>query len=227
MRQPVFILLTSSIVFSVIAPVFAQNQSAQVVSVGDGDTLTVQAGGKKTIIRLACIDAPEMKQVPWGEQSRKRLQMLLPAGTAVSVKSYTTDKYGRTVAEIFKGQTNINLTLVQEGRAVVYREYLAQCDGSAYLKNESTAKSRRLAFWSQPKPVMPWDFRKGSTTAAKPLQQPKPAQQCDPNYTGACIPPYDQVGDLNCTDIAARRFQSIGSDPHGFDRDGDGIACER
>ncbi|NER99628.1 MAG: DNA/RNA non-specific endonuclease [Symploca sp. SIO1B1] len=53
---------------------------------------------------------------------------------------------------------------------------------------------------------------------------PQPSDDCDPNYTGACIP--TSPSDLNCGDITARRFQSIGSDPHGFDRDKNGIACE-
>jgi hypothetical protein len=57
------------------------------------------------------------------------------------------------------------------------------------------------------------------------LPRPQPvAPSCDPNYAGACIP---IVGhDLNCPDVGVKRFQSIGSDPHGFDRDNDGIACE-
>jgi len=36
------------------------------LSVGDGDTLRVQAGGRSITIRLACIDAPETAQSPWG-----------------------------------------------------------------------------------------------------------------------------------------------------------------
>lgn len=47
---------------------------------------------------------------------------------------------------------------------------------------------------------------------------------CDPNYAGACVPPYPP--DVNCSDISASDFQSIGSDPHRLDRDKDGIACE-
>ena len=47
---------------------------------------------------------------------------------------------------------------------------------------------------------------------------------CDPSYPGVCIPAYPP--DLDCGDIPHRRFQVTGSDPHGFDRDRDGIGCE-
>ena len=50
--------------------------------------------------------------------------------------------------------------------------------------------------------------------------------ECDPNYTGACIQPYEQ-GDVDCGEIEDRNFQSIGSDPHRLDRDKDGVACEQ
>ena len=50
-----------------------------------------------------------------------------------------------------------------------------------------------------------------------------PAGNCDPNYGGGCVP---LVGyDLDCGDIGFK-VQVLGSDPHGFDRDGDGWGCE-
>ena len=51
-----------------------------------------------------------------------------------------------------------------------------------------------------------------------------PERDCDPSYPGVCIksPPPD----LNCPDIPDKNFRVIGSDPHGFDRDNDGIGCE-
>jgi micrococcal nuclease len=48
---------------------------------------------------------------------------------------------------------------------------------------------------------------------------------CDPSYPDVCIPPAPP--DLNCGDIPHRRFRVVGDDPHRFDRDKDGIGCER
>jgi len=59
---------------------------------------------------------------------------------------------------------------------------------------------------------------------AAPTAVPAPVAQCDPNYGGVCVPLVSY--DLDCKDIPARKFQSIGNDPHGLDRDKDGIACE-
>lgn len=47
---------------------------------------------------------------------------------------------------------------------------------------------------------------------------------CDDSYPGVCIPPYPP--DLDCGDIPERDFAVVGSDPHGFDREGDGLGCE-
>jgi micrococcal nuclease len=53
---------------------------------------------------------------------------------------------------------------------------------------------------------------------------PPPQQNCDPHYPTVCIPPYPP--DLDCGEISYRRFQVLQPDPHGFDRDKDGIGCE-
>jgi hypothetical protein len=53
-----------------------------------------------------------------------------------------------------------------------------------------------------------------------------PSSDCDANYSGACVLPYDTYGDVDCPDIPETDFDSVGTDPHGLDADGDGIACE-
>lgn len=54
-----------------------------------------------------------------------------------------------------------------------------------------------------------------------------PLAMCDPSYSGACIP--SPPPKLSCDDIRALGVRGtvrvVGSDPHGLDPDGDGIAC--
>jgi len=47
---------------------------------------------------------------------------------------------------------------------------------------------------------------------------------CDPSYPDVCIasPPPD----LNCPDVPDKGFTVLPPDPHGFDRDSDGVGCE-
>ena len=90
----------------------AASYPATVLSVGDGDTLRVQAVGRTITIRLACTDAPETAQSPWGQESRAYLIQRLPRGRQVSIQPHTTDRYGRTVAEVIS-DINVNLELLR------------------------------------------------------------------------------------------------------------------
>jgi hypothetical protein len=62
------------------------------------------------------------------------------------------------------------------------------------------------------------------TAQPAPTSTGQPAPNCHPSYPTVCIPP--PPPDLNCGDISFRRFAVIGSDPHNFDIDNDGIGCE-
>ena len=115
-----------------------------------------------TTVRLTCIDAPESAQSPWGQQSTSKLKQLLPPGTAVQVREITRDRYGRTVAELYAGKKSVNLQMIKDGQAVVYRQYLSGCAATKdqYLQAEAQAKKQRLGFWNQQSPIMPWDYRR-------------------------------------------------------------------
>lgn len=65
----------------------------------DGDTLHVIDGdGAKHKIRMAYIDAPEMKQA-YGTRSRDNLRAAAE-GRKVSVRVFETDRYQREVAQV-------------------------------------------------------------------------------------------------------------------------------
>jgi micrococcal nuclease len=49
-------------------------------------------------------------------------------------------------------------------------------------------------------------------------------EDCDPSYPDVCIPPYPP--DLDCGDVPYKDIRVIGSDPHGFDGNQDGVGCE-
>jgi endonuclease YncB( thermonuclease family) len=152
------------------AGVAAQSVSASVLSIGDGDTIRVRQGGRALTVRLACIDAPELSQRPGGARAKAALQALVPPGSSVSLKVQTTDRYGRTVAEVFRQSDPqpVNQTLVRQGDAFVYGRYLQQCDGLAYNAAERAARSQQLGVWGQGASdgsglgenfLRPWDYR--------------------------------------------------------------------
>ena len=135
---------------------------ATVLSIGDGDTLRVNRDGQPITIRLACIDAPELTQRPWGRQSRDYLQERLPLGQVVEVLPHTIDRYGRTVAEVIH-DININLAMVEDGQAFAYRRYLHGCAAKQYLDAEYRASRHRFGIWQVEGGITrPWEDRKST-----------------------------------------------------------------
>ena len=113
-------------------------------------------------MRLACIDAPETSQAPYGNDARQGLQEQLPIGTEISLSPKATDRYGRTVAEVLKGTININQELVATGVAFVYWQYIEGCDRETYSRLENEARLKSLGLWAVPGGIQrPWDYRRG------------------------------------------------------------------
>ena len=93
----------------------------------DGDTCTTTTGER---VRLACIDTPELvgkraEPAP-AKAARDHLRNLV-VGKKVGIRRITDDRYGRTVAELFLGQTNMQQEMVASGHAEIYWRYDDQC----------------------------------------------------------------------------------------------------
>ena len=98
-----------------------------ITSCYDGDTCTSSTGEK---IRLACIDTPELRgkyadPVP-AKEARDYLRELV-VSRQVAIRRITTDRYGRTVAELFVDGSNVQQQLVASGHASIYWRYADQC----------------------------------------------------------------------------------------------------
>jgi endonuclease YncB( thermonuclease family) len=140
----------------------SQTLNGRVVSVVDGDTVTVlDANDTQHRIRLEGIDAPESHQA-FGEQSRQSLAGMI-SGKEVTVNYQKTDQYGRLVGKILFDGRDINLEQVKAGMAWHYKFYENEQtpeDRELYAKAEETARSARRGLWQDPNPVEPYQFRK-------------------------------------------------------------------
>lgn len=133
-----------------------QQIHCKIVKVADGDTATCLTDDKQQIkIRLWQIDAPESGQ-PFGKVAKRALSDLI-FDKYVMIKVHQQDRYGRTVAELFVGQQNINKKMVQLGMAWAYREHLKDQE---YLSLENAAKRQKLGLWIDKNPVYPSRYRK-------------------------------------------------------------------
>lgn len=92
----------------------------------DGDTISI-AGNH---VRLKGIDAPELAQdcgdgaaqTACGKISRQALIKIV-GGREVRCEASGRDKYNRSVAICYVGETNLNRAMVEAGQAVAYGDY--------------------------------------------------------------------------------------------------------
>ena len=126
----------------------------KVISISDGDTLTLLVDRKQVKVRLTEIDAPELKQA-FGARARQSLGELCGHHTA-TVQSSGKDRYGRVLGRVECGGVDANAEQVHRGMAWVYDRYVT--DRSLYaLQND--ARTGRLGLWADAAPTAPWTWR--------------------------------------------------------------------
>lgn len=107
--------------FLLFIPATCFSWPAKVVSVSDGDTITVLHSGRQEKIRLYGIDTPEKNQ-DYGQQA-KQITSTLIAGRKVDIETKAVDRYGRPVGLVTVDGQSLNELIVQNGSAWVYRQY--------------------------------------------------------------------------------------------------------
>jgi len=99
----------------------SSKENAVVAGVIDGDTIEL-VGGRR--VRLVQIDTPEKHVECYGDQASALTRRLIPAGTHVRIeqdpKLDQVDQYRRKLAYVWKGDEDVNLTLVRDGAAGVW-----------------------------------------------------------------------------------------------------------
>lgn len=130
---------------------------AKVVSIADGDTITVLHQGQRKEIRLYGIDCPEKGQ-DQGEQA-KALTSALVSGRAVEVEQIDIDRYGRIVGMVKVDGQSLSELIVQNGYAWVYRQYCKEKFCSDWIKSEGVARQQKKGLWASSVVVPPWEWR--------------------------------------------------------------------
>ena len=130
---------------------FADEITAKVVKVYDGDTVTLSTGDR---IRLLDIDTPEIAQ-PNGKASRDHLRALI-FNQVVTVKWSKRDRYKRILGTILHDNQNINMMMIHDGWAWWYHKYSNSKEAE---KLQQQAKDSKRGIWKG-NPVAPWEYRK-------------------------------------------------------------------
>jgi micrococcal nuclease len=218
------------------APVFGEEptgptQLGTVVEVTDGDTIKVDVDGVVYDVRYIGISTPEIHgELQWLGPEASAANGALVSGKRVLLETDVseTDQFGRLLRHVWvedgPGWLLVNLELVRLGYAQVTTfppdvKYIDEL----YVPAQGSAQVAALGLWAPPPTPEPTPV-----PIAAPILPIVPSSNCEDSYPTLCI----AIGsaDIDCGEIAARRFQVVwdvpNPDPHGFDGDGDGIGCE-
>ncbi|MNZ31248.1 Thermonuclease precursor [compost metagenome] len=213
----------------------ADTVQCRVVGVSDGDTVTCLTSASRQVkVRLAEIDAPESRQ-PYGSRAKQALSALA-FGKQVVLKVQDTDRYGRTVARLMVGRTDVNAELVQQGAAWVYRQYNRD---RSLLALEQQARAAKRGLWALPESerLPPWEWRK----AGREQRQARPGSSSSltggrsgfaggsavggsAGGTGYSCSPRKACSQI--TSCAEARFHLEQCGNTKLDGNGDGLPCE-
>lgn len=145
--------LSASLALAFSLPAYA-DFSGRVVSIADGDTITVLVERQQVKVRLVEIDAPEKAQA-FGNRSKHSLSDMC-FGKDAMIQERSKDRYGRTLGRVFCDEIDANAEQVRRGMAWVYDKYVT--DHSLY-RLQDEAKAERRGLWADPNHLAPWAWR--------------------------------------------------------------------
>ena len=127
------------------------------VTVTDGDTVRGKYDNELIKIRLAEIDAPELKQA-FGIESKNCLKKLIKQSDGkVFFKFKEKDRYKRHVGWLYSENIDINLEMIKRGCAWVYDRY---AERKVLFKLQNLAKKNKLGLWKNANAIKPSDWRR-------------------------------------------------------------------
>ena len=128
---------------------------ARVVTVHEGDRLTIRHDGRNETIYIKDIDCPELKQA-YGKQAKHAIAAYV-GSRDVMVRALKRGRNGLGAAEILlQDGRNVGHELLKEGLAWARPE---KGQDQSLEDMEQLAKAERKGLWSDPNPVAPWKWK--------------------------------------------------------------------
>jgi hypothetical protein len=180
----------------------------------DGDTVELGNGAG---VRVVGIDTPEEGDCGYDQATANLERLVLMERVTLVRSDEDTDRYGRLLRYVDRDDVDAGLRQIASGWAIARYD---SRDGYGFHVRENRYIAADEA--SPDKTSSKTCTSPSSTPAPQPAPGPAPAGDCAPGYR-PCIPPYPP--DVDCGDVDGPIHVS-GSDPHGLDADGDGVACE-
>lgn len=152
----------------------SETLTGTVSQIWDGDTAVVaMPGGKKEVIRMAYIDAPEVfhkgkngepdkPAQPFGEEAKAKLTEFMPLNSQIQMNLKNIDKNGRLVAEVIRNGLNVNQEMIKSGFAEMYSLFMPDKEKfNLYKDLQVGSQTAKAGMWSQDTAYQsPEQFRK-------------------------------------------------------------------
>jgi micrococcal nuclease len=130
-----------------------------VSEVRDGRSIVVTSGGRKLVVMLKGVDAPELKQ-EFGEVSKQYLaSLILDKSVDIDFSQLASD---HVVGKVFCNQLDIGLQVIRDGAAWFDKTSgytLSEAERIVYADAQQAARSESRGLWLDGSPMPPWEWR--------------------------------------------------------------------
>ncbi|MGV8120179.1 MAG: thermonuclease family protein [Candidatus Xenobiia bacterium LiM19] len=160
MRKHLFWILAALFIIT-LQCVYAESFTGTCTRIIEGDIIAVNRGGSEFIIRIDCIDCPELDQ-EFGEEARKfTTDLLLNKEVWIDVRR--PDKNKRLMARVKACDKDAALEIVKAGYAWYFDKLYKDTTLSV---SEKEAREKKRGLWSSDNPVAPWEHRQNKYVAS-------------------------------------------------------------
>jgi micrococcal nuclease len=129
------------------------------IAITDGDSLKGVYKNELIKIRLAEIDAPELRQAFGLDSKNCLISLIQESNNEVFFKFKEKDRYDRHVGWIYSKNLDINLEMVKKGCAWVYDRYVQR---KVLFKHQDNARENNIGLWKNSEAIAPWKWRRAN-----------------------------------------------------------------